>query len=183
MIGPTSFVVPLLIAHPSLVLLTEGLNPAIPKAINLVVFLLVLGYLLRKPTREFFSNRLREVRGTLERAARDREEAVKRMAEIDRRLAGLDTDLVEIKAQADREAEAEQARLAADAAADAERLRSVAQREIEAAKQTALAELRQFTAEKSVDLAEQIIRRELTPEDDRRLVQAGAEFERAKENA
>jgi F-type H+-transporting ATPase subunit b len=165
------------------ILLSEGLNPAIPKAVNLIIFLLVLFYLLRKPTREFFSNRLREVRGTLERAARDREEATKKMAEIDARLARLDVDLADIKSQADREARAEEARLTADAAADADRLRLIAQREIEAAKQNALAELRTFTAEKSVDLAEQIIRRELTVDDDRKLVEAGADFQRAKGDA
>ncbi len=180
MIALAQFVGPLLIAQPSMILLTEGLNPAIPKAINLIIFALVLFYLLRKPTREFFTNRLREVRTTLERAARDREEATRKLAEIDARLARLDVDLAEIKAQGDREAEAEQTRLTTDAAADADRLRLLAHREIEAAKQTALAELRQFTAEKSVDLAEQIIRRELTPDDDRRLVEAGAEFERVK---
>lgn len=167
----------------STILLSEGLNPAIPKAVNLIIFSLVLFYLLRKPTRAFFSNRLREVRGTLERAARDREEATKKMAEIDARLARLDVDLAEIKAQGDREAQAEEARLKADAAADAERLRLIAQREIEAAKQTALAELRTFAAEKSVDLAEQIIRRELTVDDDRKLVEAGADFQRAKGDA
>ena len=183
MIDPTQFLVSLMMTNTSHILLMEGLNPAIPKAVNLIVFLLVLWYLLRKPTREFFTNRLREVRGTLERAARDREEATKKMAEIDARLARLDVDLAEIKAQADREAQAEEVRLAADAAADAERLRVVAQREIEAAKQTALAELRQFTAEKSVDLAEQIIRRELNADDDRRLVEAGAEFQRVKGDA
>ena len=165
------------------ILLSEGLNPAIPKAVNLLLFGLVLWYLLRKPTREFFATRLKEVRGTLERAARDRDEATKKMAEIDARLAHLDADLAEIKAQGDRDAQAEEARLKADAAADAERLRQVAQREIEAAKQTALAELRQFAAEKSVDLAEQIIRRELTVDDDRKLVEAGADFQRAKGDA
>ncbi|MEP7270818.1 MAG: ATP synthase F0 subunit B [Acidobacteriota bacterium] len=176
MIDPANLITPA-IAHPALVLLSEGLHPAIPKAVNLLIFGLVLYYLLRKSTRDFFVNRLREVRATLDRAAKDREDATRRLAEIDSRLSRLDTELAEIKAQAEIEVRAEQTRLEADARADAERLRSVAQREIESAKQTALAELRQFTAEKSVDLAEQIIRRELTTEDDRKLVEAGAQFQ------
>jgi F0F1-type ATP synthase membrane subunit b/b' len=49
-------------------------------------------------------------------------------------------------------------------------LRLTAGREIEAAKQIALADLREFAATKSVELAEQTIRRELTPEDDARLL-------------
>lgn len=164
----------------SLVLFSEGLNPAIPKAINLTIFVLVLYYLLRKPSREFFSNRLRQVRATLDEAARQKENAVKRLAEINARLERMDAEVVEIKSEADRESATEQNRLEASVKADAERLRVVAQREIEAAKQSALAELREFTAERSVELAEQMIKRELTPEDDRRLVEAGAEFERGK---
>lgn len=176
--------VPFSIANPALIFLSgEGLNPAIPKAVNLLIFAGVMYYLLRKPTRDFFSARLRDVRTTLDRAARDREEATRKLSEIDQRLGRLDAELAEIKAQAEIEAKAEQARLEADARADAERLKMVAQREIEAAKQTALAELRQFTAEKSVDLAEQIIRRELTVNDDQRLVRAGAEFDSAQKNS
>ena len=45
-----------------------------------------------------------------------------------------------------------------------------AQREIANAAKTAKHELRQYTAEQSVRLAEDIIRREMKPEDDARLI-------------
>ncbi len=178
MIHSLCVVTPKLLTPAFLVFLSEGLNPAIPKAVNLILFLGVLYYLLRKPTRDFFKTRLVEVRGTLDRAGRDRDEALAKLSQIDTRLSQLDAELADIKAQADRETEAEQTRLETEATADVERLRRVAHREIEAAKQGALAELRKFTAEKSVALAEQLIKRELTSEDDRRLVEAGAQFEK-----
>ena len=54
---------------------------------------------------------------------------------------------------------------------DARKLREQARREIESAVKVARAELRSFAAEQSVRLAEEMIRRELRPEDDARLVQ------------
>ena len=141
----------------------------VPKLVNLIIFLGLLYLLLRKPTREFFQRRLVEIRASLERAAKEKAAAEAKLAEINARLDRLDAELGEIRAQAEREAKAERERLEAAAREDAEKLRAMAQREIEAAKKGALVELKQFAAEKSVELAEQVIRRELTPEDDRRL--------------
>ena len=164
---------PVIFFHP--VLLAGGLHPAIPKAINLIFFIGVMYYLLRKPVREFFVTRLAEVRAMLERAAKVKAEAEAKMNELNARLSRLDTELAEIRNQAEREAQTERARLEAEAKADAEKLRVTAQREIESAKQAALVQLREFTANKSVELAEQLIRRELTPQDDAKLLQRVSE--------
>src|SRR5262245_47433071 len=77
-----------------------------PKLVNLAIFMTVLYLLLRKPTREFFRQRLASVRETLDRAAREKQEATAKMAELDARLNRLDADLREIGAQSDREAAA-----------------------------------------------------------------------------
>ncbi len=146
-----------------------------PKLVNLLLFIGVLYYFLRKPVREFFAQRFASVRHTLEHAAREKEAATLKMAELDLRLNRLDSELAEIKDQAHREASAERARLRTETDRDIEKNRLTAQREIEAAKQIALADLREFAATKSVELAEQIIRRELTPEDDARLVERVSE--------
>jgi len=157
-----------------------GVHPAIAKAVNLALFLGVLYYLLRKPIKGFFSARLADVRKTLERAARDKDEATQKMAELDARLNRLDADIAGIKAQAERESVAERERIQVETQREMEKVRATAVREIDAARQIALADLKEFTANKSVELAEQIIRRELTPEDDRKLVErAGQEMGRA----
>jgi len=152
-----------------------------PKLVNLVIFLTIMYLLLRKSTREFFRQRLASVRETLDKASREKQEATAKMAELDARLNRLDAELVEIKAQSDREAAAERARMDTEAKRDIEKVREMAGREIEAAKQVAMADLREFAATKAVDLAEQMIRREMTPADDARLVKrAGEEMSRAK---
>jgi F-type H+-transporting ATPase subunit b len=103
------------------------------------------------------------------------------MKELDTRLNRLDAELAEIKEQSQREAAAERARMEAEAKNDIEKVREMAAREIEIAKQVAMADLRAFAATKSVDLAEQMIRREMTPADDAKLVQrAGEQMSKAK---
>ncbi len=144
---------------------------AISKLFNLTIFLAFLIWVLRKPAKEFFSTRLAEVRATLQQAAKEKEAAAAKMAELDARMSRLDTEISGIKSQAQREAAAERERMEAEAKRDIEKIRQSSQREIESAKQIAMSELRDFAATKAVDLAEQMIRKELKPEDDAKLLQ------------
>lgn len=155
---------------PAIFLASAGTSMVVSKAVNLVIFLGLLYFLLRKPAREFFATRLAEVRATLQQAAKEKEAATAKMAELDARLSRLDAELAEIKSQAQREAVAERERLQAEAQRDADKIRATSHREIESAKQIAMSDLREFAATKAVDLAEQMICRELKPEDDARLL-------------
>jgi F-type H+-transporting ATPase subunit b len=151
------------------------------KLVNLVLFLTILYLLVRKPAREFFQARLAAVRDTLDRAAQEKKQATEKMAELDARLNRVDEDLREIGAQTDRDAAAERARMESETRNDIEKIRQMAAREVDAAKQVALADLRAFAATKAVDLAEQMIRREMTPADDAKLVaRVGEELSKVK---
>jgi F-type H+-transporting ATPase subunit b len=134
-------------------------NATLAKSINLLLFIGLLYFLLRKPTREFFEQRFASIRGSLQKAAREKEEAAAKLKEIDQRLERLGSELANMREETAREAEAERARLEEET-----------RREVESAKQAALHELRQFAADKSVSLAEQMIRHELTPDDEARLL-------------
>jgi F-type H+-transporting ATPase subunit b len=147
------------------------INPLIPRAVNVAIFFGILYFLLRKPTRDFFAERFTRIRSILERAAKEKAEAQARIKTIDERLAQLDSEVARIKETAQQEAAAESARLKAQTQTEIEKIRNTARREIEAAKQTALVELRQYTAANTVTLAEQLIRRELTPTDDAALLE------------
>ncbi len=168
--------------HPLLLSSSFWTSPTgFAKLINLVLFLAVLYLLLRKPMREFFQQRLAAVRETLDKAAREKQAATEKMAELDARLNRLDAEVAEIKTQAERESAAERARMEMEAKRDIEKVREMAGREIESAKQVAMADLREFAATKAVDLAEQMIRREMTPADDAKMVaRVGDEMSKAK---
>ena len=172
-LGSAAFFVPLIFSHP--VLLAGGNAwwlPIVSKAVNLVLFLGVLYWLVRKPAREFFATRLAEVRTTLDQAAKEKAAADAKMDELSARMNRLDAEIADIRQQAAREAEAERQRMEVENKTDAEKLRNLAGREIEGAKQSALVQLREFAAEKSVELAEQMIRKELTPQDDAKLLRS-----------
>jgi F-type H+-transporting ATPase subunit b len=146
-----------------------------PKLVNLLIFLGILYFFLRRPVHEFFAQRLASVRQILERAAKEKEAATMKMAELDARLNRLGAELAGIREQANREAAAERERMKSETERDIEKLRLTTNREIETAKQVAMGDLREYAATKSVELAEQIIRRELTPEDDARLLRRVSE--------
>ncbi len=139
--------------------------------INVILFFGLLFFLLRKPVSAFFAERLARIRSSIERAAKEKAEAQERIKAIDARLAQLDSETAKIKEDARLEAAAEAERIKAQTEAEIAKMRETAQREIEAAKQNALVELRQYTANQAVSMAEQIIRRELNATDDAALLQ------------
>jgi len=142
------------------------------RPINLLIFLIFLVYLLVKKLRvgQIFDNRAATIVKELEQARRDKEEAQQRLAEVEARFARLDEEVAGIRAEAEREAAREAERLRLSAAADAEKIRLTAQREIDGAMKAARTELRAFVAEQSVALAETMIRRDIRPEDNQRLL-------------
>lgn len=152
-------------------------NPDLWRVINLLVFVAILVYILRNKIGigKLLDNRAASIRQQLEQATHGRQEAERRLAEVEARLKELDSEVADIKAEADRDAEREADRLREAAAADAEKVRQMAQREIEGAMKAARTELRAFVADKSVELAETIIRREITSADNSRMLSKYAE--------
>ena len=142
------------------------------RPINLLIFLIFLVYLLVKKLRvgQVFDNRAATIVKELEQARRDKEEAQRRLAEVEARFARLDEEVAGIRAEAEREAAREAERIHQSATADAEKIRLTAQREIDGAMKSARTELRAFVAEQSVALAETMIRRDIRPEDNQRLL-------------
>ena len=147
-------------------------NRPLWRVINLVIFILILIYILRSKVRigQVFENRAATIVKELEQAKRDKQEAEARLGELEARLGRLDQEVAGIRAEAQRESEKEAERVRQAAAADAEKIRLTTQREIEGAMKAARTELRAFVAEQSVAMAEGIIRREIRPEDNSRMV-------------
>lgn len=147
-------------------------NQAMWRVINLAVFLIVLIYIFRNKLRigQVFDSRASAIVKDLEEARRDKQEAEKKLAEIESRLSRLDEEVAEIKLESEREARREAERIREATAADAEKIRQTAQREIEGALKSARTELRAFVAEHAVGMAESIIRREIKPEDEKRML-------------
>ncbi|HZH34572.1 MAG TPA: ATP synthase F0 subunit B [Pyrinomonadaceae bacterium] len=142
------------------------------KFINLFVFVAVLVYLLKKPLSTAFKTRREAIRQDLIKAQQERDAAMAKLSEVEARLGNLNAEAAAIREQSKREAEAEAARIAAQTTADIEKMRENARREIASAVATARRDLKQFSAEESIRLAEDMVRANLRGEDAARLVNA-----------
>ena len=141
------------------------------KFLNLAVFVVVLVIALRKfGVREMFRDRKESIARELARAQQERDAALAKLKEVEERLALLDTEVANIKQESVREAAAERERIGELTRIEIARLGEQATREIESAGKAAKKELRRYAAEQSVLLAEEIVRREMRPEDDARLI-------------
>jgi ATP synthase F0 subunit b len=148
----------------------EGLNPLIPKTFNLLLFIAVMAYLLRKPLSQAMQSKRDTIKAELQRAKVEKTEAEEKLRQLEARLNNLDAEIKEIRANAERDAKAEHERLVNQAHQEAARLKLMAEREIETMAKAAQLQLKNFVADKSVELAEVIIRREIKPEDNARLL-------------
>ncbi len=147
----------------------QELLPTIAKLFNLLLFVGALVYFARRPVIAAFRGRQESIRHELLRAEEERAAAEARLAEVEGRLARLDAEVEAIRANAQREAVEERSRVELATEAEIRKIREQARREIESAAKAARAELRTFTAEQSVKLAEDMIRRDIRPEDDAHL--------------
>jgi F-type H+-transporting ATPase subunit b len=142
------------------------------KFINLAVFVIMLVVIMRKFVRlpERFKDRKEAIRRDLVRAQQERDAAVAKLKEVEERLAHLDNEVTAVKEASRVEAADERERIARSTETEIAKLSEQAQREIESADKTARHELRRYTAGQSVRLAEEMIRRDMKPEDDARLI-------------
>lgn len=141
------------------------------KFLNLGIFVLVLVIALRKfGVPEKFRDRKETIARELARAQHERDAALAKLKEVEERLSLLDTEVANIRQQSVREAAEERERIARLTETEITKLSEQAAREIESAGKAAKKDLRRYTAEQSVRLAEEIVRREMKPEDDARLI-------------
>jgi F-type H+-transporting ATPase subunit b len=148
------------------------------RLVNLGIFIGVALYLHRRfgrPISSALRSRKERIRVELDRARKEQDEALRKLAEVEARLKGLDAEVSMIREQAKAEASAERERINRATELEMAKLRQQALREIERAAKVARQSLRVFAVEKSVQLAEKSIRRDIRPEDDTRLIATNVE--------
>ena len=138
--------------------------------LNFAILVGVLVYFGRGPLRDLFLSRHAQISGDIESASELLAQAEQRNAEWQRRLADLDRELDEIRASARRRAEEEREHILADAADAAERIQRDAVASVEQELRRAQASLREEAANLSVELAAEILAREVGGADRDRLM-------------
>jgi F-type H+-transporting ATPase subunit b len=148
----------------------KGGHEEIYKTINFVLLAVVLGWILRKPMAGFFAGRADSIEEGLENGRRAIAQAEARLEEIGRKLEHLHAEITSFRDQGAREIEAERERLRQVAEAESEKILAAARIQIQVAMRAAKIELKKFTAQRAVDLAEEMVRQQIDDAARQRLI-------------
>ena len=120
-------------------------------------------YFGRKPLKAAFAAMRDEIRSDIVTSQQQKSDAEARIAEVDSKLARLGEETERLRTEARNEMAAQFTRIREGAKQETERIGQVARMEIESSRRAAGIELRSFTARLAVQLAEEKLRKKLTP--------------------
>lgn len=150
-----------------------GLPYVVWQTANLVLFLGLLVFLLKKPVAEFFRTRRGEVEARIAKSEEDARKAREMADTLRARLTELEAELSTLRQAAERHAQDEEAEILKAAEEEARRIADRATLDIENRIRTARKELTLYAGGLALDLAREAVRRGLTPDDQLRLVEEG----------
>lgn len=137
---------------------------------NFVIFCGILYYFLHGPLKSYLANRSATIRKDLVEAAELKASANAQLTAIEQKLQALPGELDALRSRGAAEIAAEEQRIAEAAAAERERLLEQTRREIDLQVRLAKREILEHAADLSVHLATDRLKKEITPEDQSRLV-------------
>lgn len=122
--------------------------------LNFVIIAVIIALFWKAKIPAMFRARTAAIRKGMEEARKASEEASRRLGEIEQRLAKLDSEIAGMRAAAETDAVAEEARIRAAAEEDKRKVIEMAEQEITAAARSARRELKAYAAKLAVSLAE-----------------------------
>jgi F-type H+-transporting ATPase subunit b len=148
---------------------------------NFLILAGALGYVIKKKAGPFFSARDAEIQKNIVQARKMKEEAGARMAEVERRLTGIDADIAALRESAREEAAAEAERVRRETDREMAKIQAHAGMEIAAAVRSARLQLKIYAGQLATDLARQKVMARLTPQTQNKLVDLFVDGLRAEE--
>jgi len=136
-----------------------------------LVLLVVLGRWAWKPLIRQLQLREKQIADTIAGAEKREKEAMELLEQYRQRLAKAEADAQKVLEESRKQAVAAREQILEHARLEARESTAKAVEEIDSAKRDALGELYDLTAELATDVAARIIKRNLRPEDQRRLVE------------
>jgi len=121
--------------------------------LNFAIVAGVVLYFSKKNLPGMFRNRTASIQKAMQEARQASEDANRRLGEIEARLSRLDAEIAGMRASAEKDAAAEEARIKAAAEEDARKIVESAEQEIAAAAKLARRELTNYAANLAVSLA------------------------------
>lgn len=142
-----------------------GIPGWILKLLNMIVFLGVLGWLLKSPIARVFKDRRESIRSRLAEADQRRERAERMTEEIQERLARVEGELEAISLRADEEGQRQGEQIVESSHREAEKILASARGEIEQRLSQARRELRQYAGELATERATGLIESSISEQD------------------
>jgi F-type H+-transporting ATPase subunit b len=126
--------------------------------LNFIVVFAILWVLLRKVLPAVFRNRTEAIQRRLEEARKMSEDARRRLSDVEARLSRLDAEIGQMRQEAEASAKVEEEHMMTAAEEERRRIVESAEQEIASAAAAARRDLKAYTAELAVNLAEKKIR-------------------------
>lgn len=131
---------------------------------NFAILAGVLGWLIARNAGPFFRSRTEAIQSGIREAALAREEAEKRAAGIESRVANLSAEVEDLRRQSREEINREGERVRAETEVQIRKIQAQAEAEIASAAKHASQELKAYSAQLALGMAEQQIRNRMTPQ-------------------
>jgi len=123
------------------------------KVINFVILFGGLGYFLAKPLKNFLSKRTADIRASLDGARAAREDAERKLAETQTRIAALEGETARMKSEAEADGRRAREDIRTLAEKEAERIRAFSAQEVDLRVKAGIQELKERTIELAAELA------------------------------
>jgi len=148
-----------------------GIPAWILKLANMLLFLGVLVYFVRKPLKSAMTERSAAIRRAAEEAKERRLKADQTASDIQARLAVIEGEVRAIHERAQAEGERQKRELVAAAEAEAAKILQTARNEVDNRVKHARHELTEYAGQLAAQRAEQILREKINDDDQKRLFQ------------
>ncbi|MCH8029794.1 MAG: ATP synthase F0 subunit B [Candidatus Dadabacteria bacterium] len=145
-------------------------------AVNLIILLLILGIVLRRPLRNFLVERQRKIANEIEDAKKKIEEARKKFEEYSEKMGKIDGYINSLKEAFGKEAELETQELLAQAETASRRIMEEAREIMAMESARAVAQIKEEIVSSAVNAAERILKETVTEQDKKRLVEEFVRF-------
>ena len=140
------------------------------KWINFGILAAGIGYMLAKNLPGFFQSRTGEIQKGISEAAKMKADADAKAAGMEERLARIGAEVESLRAKAKQEMSAEGDRIRKETETLVAKMQAAAESEIESMTKAARQELKSYSAQLAIDMAEQIIRARVSGGSEQTLV-------------
>jgi F-type H+-transporting ATPase subunit b len=144
-------------------------------SLNLTAFLYILQRFVGRPMGAFLETRREGIAEELQNARRQLEEADRLQAEVSKRLADVETEVAELKDRAAADGETEAAKISEQTTLEEQRFLQRVEEEISRREAETRARLVQDAADLTAQLARDLLEREMTDDDRRRVLERSLE--------